>query len=97
MLKVLLHCTHTQVGFLGLEFFLSIVVPNISVAFAIVGSTVAMLIGFIIPGLVRARLCDSVCTRMFMALCVEAGALDMRACAALHGSVGMTFYLQRQP
>ena len=37
----------------AVEFLLSIVVPNISVAFAITGSTVAVLLGFVLPAMAR--------------------------------------------
>lgn len=39
----------TTVAILAIEFVLSIKVPNITVAFGIIGSTVAVLIGFVIP------------------------------------------------
>ena len=37
---------------LALEYLLAMLVPNISVAFSVLGSTVAVLIGFILPALV---------------------------------------------
>lgn len=38
-----------QFAILAIEFVLSIKVPNITVAFGVIGSTVAVLIGFVIP------------------------------------------------